>query len=167
MHTVLTKHLPFNQDTVVILQTMSSQCQWIPILTFCMIPWVSLVLSAQTHYCLVKYCSPALTLDRGGISGKVGVLLRGLGVTCTLLPTPLCNPWLLKTSRRPPLIMTRLSNPIAVAQTQGSALNALEFDCFFRIKCLCTRCHFRSLYRQQGLAEFEVLRKAFHSNSPI
>lgn len=150
MHTVLTKHLLFNQDTVVILQTMSPKCQRIPVLTFCMIPWVSLVLSAQTHYRLVKCCSPAQTLDRGGISGKVGDLLRGLGVTCTLLPTPLCNPWLLKTSRRPPLIMTRLSNPIAVAQTQGSALNALEFDCFFRIKCLCTRCHFRSLYRQQS-----------------
>lgn len=37
--------------------------------------------------------------------------------------------------------MTRLSNPIAVAQTQGSALNPLVSDCFSRVKCLCPPCH--------------------------
>ena len=51
------------------------------------------------------------------------------------------NPRPLKTSRRPPLIMTRLSNPIAVAQTQGSALNPLVSDCFSRVKWLCPPCH--------------------------
>ena len=51
------------------------------------------------------------------------------------------NPQPLKTSRRPPLIMTRLSNPIAVAQTQGSALNPLVSDCFSRVKWLCPPCH--------------------------
>lgn len=51
------------------------------------------------------------------------------------------NPQSVKTSRRPPLIMTRLSNPIAVAQTQGSALNPLVSDCFSRVKWLCPPCH--------------------------
>lgn len=51
------------------------------------------------------------------------------------------NPCPLKTSRHPPLIMTRLSNPIAVAQTQGSALNPLVSDCFSRVKWLCPPCH--------------------------
>lgn len=37
--------------------------------------------------------------------------------------------------------MTRLSNPIAVAQTQGSALNPLVSDCFSRVKWLCPPCH--------------------------
>lgn len=50
------------------------------------------------------------------------------------------NPQPLKTSRRPPLIMTRLSNPIAVAQTQGSALNPKVSDCFSRVKWLCPPC---------------------------
>ncbi|CAB1448242.1 unnamed protein product [Pleuronectes platessa] len=50
------------------------------------------------------------------------------------------NPRSLKTSRRPPLIMTRLSNPIAVAQTQGSALNPKVSDCFSRVKWLCPAC---------------------------
>ena len=51
------------------------------------------------------------------------------------------NPQSVKTSRRPPLIMTRLSNPIAVAQTQGSALNPLVSDCFSRVKWLFPPCH--------------------------
>lgn len=51
------------------------------------------------------------------------------------------NPRSLKTSRRPPLIMTRLSNPIAVAQTQGRALNPLVSDCSSRVKWLCPPCH--------------------------
>lgn len=56
-------------------------------------------------------------------------------------PLSSSNPWPLKTSRRPPLIMTRLSNPIGVAQTQGSALNPLESDCFSGVKWLCPPCH--------------------------
>lgn len=47
-----------------------------------------------------------------------------------------------KTSRRPPHIMTQLSNPIAVAQTQGSALNPLESDCSSRVKWTCLHCLF-------------------------
>lgn len=80
---------------------------------------------------------------------------KGLGPECQTLgfPTPVLllfsvpslrshsNPWPLKTSRQPPLIMTRLSNPIAVAQTQGSALKPLESDCFSRVKWLRPPCH--------------------------
>lgn len=70
---------------------------------------------------------------------------------------PPSNPRPLKTSRRPPHIMTQLSNPIAVAQTQGSALNPLESDCFSRVKWLRPPCHFLG-HRHHCAGCLELLR---------
>lgn len=67
---------------------------------------------------------------------------------CSASTSP-SNPQPLKTSRRPPFIMTRLSNPIAAAQTQGSALNPLVSDCFSRVKWLCPPCHSPSHRRRR------------------
>lgn len=62
-------------------------------------------------------------------------------LSCSSSFHTLSNPRPLKTSRRPLLLMTRLSNPIAVAQTQSSALNPLESDCSSRVKLLRLHCH--------------------------
>lgn len=92
--------------------------------------------------------------SRGGVHGggrrdsHCGRELLLLFTTSTS-PCFSSNPRPLKTSRRPPLIMTRLSNPIAVAQTQGSALNPLVSDCFFRVKWLCPPCHSRGHRRRR------------------
>lgn len=54
--------------------------------------------------------------------------------------------------------MTQLSNPIAVAQTQGSALNPLVSDCFSRVKWLCPPCHSPG-YRHRRPGCLEPLRR--------
>lgn len=76
----------------------------------------------------------------------------------------LSNPWLLKTSRRLLLLITRLSNPIAVAQTQSRALNPLESDCSSRVKWLRLHCH--SLGRRHRPATCSELLKWEPSHRP-
>lgn len=78
----------------------------------------------------------------------------------------LSNPRLLKTSRRPLLLMTRLSNPIAVAQTQSSALNPLESDCSSRVKWLRLRCHSLGRRRRHRRATCSELLEREPSHRP-